>query len=128
MSIAEDLRSQLPDRNHGLTDIEVYSKMSLPTDYEITEVLGDIIMAEYVDCDDDGQLVNRGGILVNNDVTRNTWRVAKILKRGKGCSDIIQEGKLIMFPNDKGIPSVTQNKKPAVFINEERIFGICEVR
>ncbi len=114
--------------NKGLPEIEQYSKLSLPSDYEITEVMGDIIMAEFVDCSDDGALLSRGGILINNDITQNTWRVAKVLLHGKGCSDIIKKGTLIMFPNDKGIKAVSlkKGKKPVIFLNEERIFGIVK--
>jgi hypothetical protein len=112
--------------NKGLPELEMYANMSLPADYEITEVLGDIIMAEFVDCSQDGELLMRGGILINNNMTQNTWRVAKVLIHGKGCSDIIKKGVLIMFPNDKGIKAVLPGKKkrPVIFLNEERIFGI----
>lgn len=126
--LANEMKKGLPDRYHGLTDISVYQGMKIPDEYEFTEVLGDLIMAEYVDCNEDGQLVNRGGILINNDVTRNTWRVAKILMHGKGCTDVIQDGLLIMFPSDKGIPHIVSGKRPRVFINEERIFGIVKVK
>lgn len=125
-SLANELKQSLPQENKGLTNIEVYTGMKIPEDYEITELLGDIIMAEYTDCDQSGQLVNRGGIFINNDITRNTWRVAKILLHGKGCSDIVKVGKYILFPNDRGIPHIVSGENPRVFINEERIFGICE--
>jgi len=126
MSIANQLKACLPCENQGLQEIEVYQGMKLPEDYEITEVLGDIIMAEFVDCSEDGGLLQRGGIYINTDVTRNTWRVAQVILKGPACSERIQAGKYIMFPNDKGIPAVSKGKRPRIFINEERLFGICE--
>lgn len=122
------LQAAAIDNTKGLPELEMYANLSLPQEYEITAVLGDIIMAEYVDCSEDGTLVNRGGIFVNNNLTQNTWRVAKVLLHGKGCSNIIKKGVLIMFPNDKGIKAVSagKSKKPVVFLNEERIFGIVE--
>jgi hypothetical protein len=126
--MANELKRGLPDEYHGLTDISVYNGMKIPDEYEFTEVLGDIILAEYVDCSQDGQLIERDGIFVSNDVTKNTWRVAKVLLHGKGCSDLIEVDKLIMFPNDRGIPHIVSGKAPRVFINEERIFGIVKVK
>lgn len=125
-SIANKLKAGLSDDVKGLADIDVYKGMNMPTDYKITELLGDIIMAEYVDSDCDGRLVNRGGIFIDNDMSRNTWRVAEVTLTGPAVSDRIKVGTLVMFPNDKGIPAVTMSKKPAIFLNEERIFGIVE--
>jgi len=126
VSMANQLKAGLEDEVKGLANLDVYKGMNMPTDYQITEVLGDIIMAEYVDTDDSGRLVNRGGIYIDNDMSKNTWRVAKITLVGPACSDRIKPGTLIIFPNDKGIPAVTQSDKPAIFLNEERIFGIVE--
>lgn len=122
------LQANAGDNIKGLPELEQYANLSLPRDYEITAVLGDIIMAEFVDCSEDGTLINRGGIFVNNNITQNTWRVAKVLLHGAGCSKIIKKGVLIMFPNDKGIKAVKsgKSKNPVIFLNEERIFGIVE--
>lgn len=116
------------DNTKGLPELEQYANLLLPNDYEITEVLGDIIMAEFVDSNEDGSLINRGGIFVNNNITQNTWRVARVLLHGKGCSSVIKKNALIMFPNDKGIKAVKfgSKKQPVVFLNEERIFGIVK--
>ena len=126
MSIANELKKTLPVENQGLAEIEQYNGMKLPEDYEITELLGDVIMAEYVDCDESGEMVNRGGIFVSNDITRNTWRIAKIIMTGPLAPETLTPGKFIMFPNDKGIPAVSKGTRPRIFLNAERIFGICE--
>lgn len=125
MSIAQQLRDGLPRTNQGLADIEQYDGQVFPEDFEITELLGDIIMAEMSDCSDDGKFVERDGIYIDNDMSRNTWRVAKIIMHGAGCSEIIEKGKYIMFPNDKGIRCIQKGEKPRIFLNEERIFGVC---
>ncbi len=53
---------------------------------------------------------------------------------GKRCEDL-KAGDFICFPNDKGIPvsnldvkseHFTGNLKNAIFLDEKRIFGICE--
>ena len=126
MSLANELKKNLPVENQGLKEIEQYQGMKLPEDYEVTELLGDVIMAEYVDCDESGELVNRGGILVSNDISRNTWRVAKIILTGPTVPENVVPGKFILFPNDKGIPAVNQGGRPRIFLNAERIFGIVE--
>lgn len=96
-------------------------------EWEISDVLDDIIMVQFVDCTADGEYVDRGGILVKLDVTKNVWRVGKVIKAGPDCSSKIKPGVCVMFPNDKGIqiPKVGSIQNVA-FINEERIFGICE--
>jgi hypothetical protein len=126
MSIANELKKSLPVENQGLKEIEVYKGMKLPEDYEITELLGDMIMVEFADCDESGDLINRGGIYINSDVTRNTWRIAQIVMVGPLVPENLQPGKYIMFPNDKGIPAVAKNGKARSFLNAERIFGIVE--
>lgn len=124
----------LERKNQGLTELEQYTGMKLPTDdWNITGVLGDIIMAKYVDCSDDGKLILRGGIYVDNDVSRYTWRVAEVILAGPGCSEQIKPGVNIIFPNNKGVPGVMipgrgKARIPVIFLNEERIFGVCEPR
>lgn len=112
-------------------NVDVYQEQPLPENWEIEEVLGDLIMAEFIDCSADGSEILKGGIWVKLDVTTRVWRVAKIIKTGPACSDRLKVGDLIMFPNDKGlkaacIPDKKGKKKFVVFINEERIFGKCK--
>ena len=107
--------------------LEDYQNLALPTDYDITGVLGDLIMAEFVDCDNDGQLVERDGILLNVDIQRNVWRVARVVMCGAGAN-LVKPGDYIMFPNDKGIKAIKFQKKgrPITFLNEQRIFCVCK--
>lgn len=126
-SLANQLKATLPASNKGLAEIDKYKGVRIPLEqYEITQTLGDIIMAEYCDCDDTGDFIERDGILVSNDISQHTWRFAEVKIAGTGCSEEIKPGVIIMFPSDKGIPIVIRGEKPKVFLNEERIFGICK--
>lgn len=115
--------------NQGLSDIDIYEGMKMPsTNFDIVEVLGDIIMAEFDDCSEDGTEIERDGIFVSLNMTKNCWRSAVVLKVGANVSPLITEGTRVAFPNDKGIKNV-QTKSDGtfsniIFINEERIFGI----
>ena len=115
--------------NQGLADIELYESAKMPTNnFEITGVMGDIIMAEFDDCSEDGTEIERDGIFVSLNMTKMAWRSAVVLKVGPNVSKTVQEGTRIAFPNDKGIKNVQTSKdgttKNIIFVNEERIFGI----
>lgn len=107
--------------------LEDYQNLSLPTDYDITRTLGDVIMAEFVDSDDSGQLIKRDGIFVNVDIQKNIWRVGKVVMCGPDVKTV-KPGMHVMFPNDKGIKAIKFKKtgRPIVFLNEQRIFCICK--
>jgi len=115
--------------NQGLADIELYESAQMPTNnFEIVGVMGDIIMAEFDDCSEDGTEIVRDGIFVSLNMTKMAWRSAVVLKVGPNVCKSIKEGTRIAFPNDKGIKNVQTNKdgtkQNIIFVNEERIFGI----
>lgn len=117
--------------NSGLPELESYGDIKFPqNDFKIKDVLGDIIMAKFDDCNDDNTEIYRDGIWLSIDITRGCWRSAVVLKAGPNTSNLIQEGTRIAFPNDKGIKAVQISgdgtKENLIFINEERIFGILE--
>ena len=56
----------LPVENNGIAP-EDYKDLPLPEDYEITELLGDVIMVKYIDATEDG--VKRNGIILPSSVT-----------------------------------------------------------
>lgn len=93
-------------------------------EYEIDEVLGDIIMAEYIDENKKGE-VNRGGIWIKEDLGTRVWRTARVIKCGPQVSDQIKPGSIIQFPSDKGIKQIHNGQK-YIFLNAERIF--CTVK
>ena len=115
--------------NQGLADIEMYEGAKMPdTNFDIQAVLGDIIMAEFDDCSEDGTEIERDGIWVNINMTKACWRSAVILKVGPNASGLLVEGTRIAFPNDKGIKNIQTmsdgRKRNIIFLNEERVFGI----
>ena len=107
-------------------DLEKMKDSEIPTDWEIAEVLDDILFVQFVDVADEDGYVKRGGVLIKVDPSRQLWRVGKVIKHGPKCSSRIVDGTHVLVPNDKGIhiPEVCGLKNVA-FINEERIFGIC---
>lgn len=116
----------LPRENNGIADLDAYQNCPLPEDYEITELLGDVIMIEYADVAADGKsLVRNGIILPNSVVDSKAWRVGKVLLVGPNTQQV-KEGHYVIFPGDKGIIGIQQGGKTVVFLNEERIFGICK--
>ena len=61
------------------------------------------------------------------------WRLAKVILLGPNCK-LVKKNDIIMFPNNMGVQI---NKidvidhglvKHGIFINEQRIFGVCQPR
>lgn len=111
--------------NSGLPTFDVTDMQgcAIPLQYDITGVLGDILMCEVVD-EEDG-VINRSGIWMSPSMTAKMWRVARIMKKGPACSPTLNEGDYVMYPSDKGIPSMKHGKK-LIFLNEARLFCICK--
>ena len=102
-----------------------YKDIPLPEDYEIVELLSNVISVEYVDVASDGKSIMRNGIILPNQVIDNrAWRVAKVKLAGPACKQV-KVGDIIIFPGDRGLQSIQRNGKMLVFLSEERIFGIC---
>jgi co-chaperonin GroES (HSP10) len=110
---------------HGIAP-EDYKDVPLPEDYEIVELLSNVISVEYVDVASDGKSIMRNGIILPNQVIDNrAWRVAKVTLAGPACKQV-KVGDVIIFPGDRGLQSIQRNGKMLVFLSEERIFGICK--
>lgn len=112
---------------HGLPprksiDLEMYKGQSIPTNWDIIGTTGNILMVEMADEVADGELIDRGGILVNAGVSKEMWRIAKIVLAGPGSSEQCKVGTYILFPNDRGLSMTKFDGHNYVFINEERIF------
>jgi co-chaperonin GroES (HSP10) len=96
--------------------------------WKLTKVLDDILMCQYIDVSQDGTEVKRGSIYVPINAVNFTWRLAKVILAGPECKTV-KEGDVIVFPNDKGIQVANMNDmKHIVFLNEARIFGVCELK
>ena len=116
---------RLTRENNGMADLDPYQNCPLPEDYQIVELLGDVIQVEYADVSDDGDHVERNGILIPLSVVGNrAWRVGKVVLVGPNAKQV-KEGQTVIFPGDKGLPGIQRNGKMTIFLNENRIFGIC---
>lgn len=110
---------------HGIAP-EDYKDVPLPEDYEIVELLSNVIAVEYADVAPDGKSLMRNGIILPNQVVdHRAWRVAKVTLAGPACKQV-KVGDVVIFPGDRGLQSIQKNGKMLVFLSEERIFGICK--
>jgi co-chaperonin GroES (HSP10) len=124
--IEQSGRGQRPDEVKGLPplDLTEMQGINMPTDFIPAGVLGDILMCELADENENGE-VNRGGIWLKQDVTQKMWRVAKVVDCGPQCSGVVKPGDYVMYPSDKGLPMISLKKK-FIFLNESRIFCKCK--
>jgi len=119
-------RPEQEDLVKGLVQMDNYKGSFFELDgWELTGVLDDILMVQYVDINEEGTEVKRGNIWVPINAINHVWRVGRVLLAGPNCKSV-KEGDFIVFPNDKGIQVSNLNGlKHIVFLNEARIFGIC---
>ena len=99
------------------------SRFSDPLAYkfEVGDLFGDLVMAEYVDEDDDAIEVN--GVFVPTAISskRHNWRTAIVRKVAPDAPKNLQPGDYIRFHDDKGIPMMEGTHK-YIFLNAARIF------
>ena len=120
-----DRPTNLEDRVGGKIQIEHYvgSDFELQ-DWQLTQVLDDILMVQYADINDEGTEVKRGDLWIPLGAVQFTWRIAKVIKAGPNCK-LVKEGNYVVFPNDRGLQVANLNGlKHLAFLNESRIFGI----
>lgn len=117
----------LPRENNGLPSLDPYQDCPLPEDYDVVELLGDVIMAEYADLAEDGKSLIRNGIILPTGVVdKKAWRIGKVLLVGPEARQV-KKGQNIIFPGDKGIIGIQKGGKTVIFLDEKRIFGICKL-
>ena len=99
-------------------------------DFELSFVFDDILLIEYVDETAEGE-VKRNGIVVPTNALTKAWRKGKVILTGPDVK-YTKEGDIVIFPNNMGvtISGVTVTGKgnilKGIFLNEERMFGICK--
>lgn len=120
--VEDNGRGSLPRENFGLPSLDLSDMqgVGVPVDYDIRQVMGDILMCEVADESPNGD-INRGGVWIKQEVVTRMWRVAKVVKAGPLCSGVVKVGDHVMYPSDKGLPMI-QHKKKYIFLNESRIF------
>jgi|TARA_R110000868_G_scaffold138335_3_gene352401 hypothetical protein len=98
--------------------------------FKLKQILDDVLLAIFVDESSDGAAILRRGIFIPGNSDTKAWRVGKVILAGPNVKHA-KLGDHIIFPNNLGIPIAnidvegfgTVNK--GIFLNEQRIFGIC---
>jgi len=106
---------------------------SIFTGYNLEKILDDVILAEFTDLAGEKDEIVRNGIIVKTNALTNAWRLAKVILLGPNCK-LVKKNDIIMFPNNMGVQinkiDVVDHGlvKHGLFINEQRIFGVCQPR
>ena len=101
-------------------------------DYELSFIFDDILLIEYIDETELGDVL-RNGIVVPTNALNKAWRRGKVILAGPHAK-YAKEGDVVVFPNNMGVTISGVNVtgkgkvKKGIFLNEERMFGICKKR
>jgi len=117
-----------------LIDLSTHSEgdIGLPDDFELSFIFDDILLVEYIDESEEGE-IQRNGIYVPTNAITKAWRKAKVILAGPKAK-YTKEDDIIIFPNNLGVTvsnldiSGKGTIKKGVFLNEDRIFGICKLK
>lgn len=115
------------------------SNKTLPSDfglddYELSELLDDVILVEYCDLvagEDNAEYIKRGSIVIPISQITNAWRKGVVILAGPRVQQA-KVGDIVVFPSSMGIPVMNLEVsnhgkvKNGLFLNEQRIFGICK--
>lgn len=122
------------ETSRSLIDLQAHSQGDFGNelqDYSLRFIIDDVMLVEYVDVSADGKEILRNGIFVPVNAVTKAWRKAKVVLAGPNVK-YAKVGDVVVFPNDKGIPVSNiavhgyGKVKNGIFLNEQRIFGICE--
>jgi len=101
-------------------------------DFELSFIFDDILLVEYIDESEEGEIV-RNGIIVPTNAVSKAWRKGKVILAGPEAK-YAKVGDVVIFPGNMGVTIANidisgQGKiKNGVFLNEQRMFGICKVK
>tara|TARA_R110000796_G_scaffold43431_4_gene106749 strand:- start:1363 stop:1761 length:399 start_codon:yes stop_codon:yes gene_type:complete len=99
-------------------------------DFELSFIFDDILLVEYVDETDTGDIL-RNGIVVPTNAVNKAWRKAKVILAGPNVK-YAKPDDIVIFPNNLGVTVANMDivgrgkLKGGVFLNEDRVFGICK--
>lgn len=126
----ESIDRLIPER--GLIQLSKSSEVDFDVEnYILKRLHGDVILAEYIDLAEDGESITRGGIVIPLNAQTKAWRKAQIILAGEG-GDWCQPGEIVIFPHNYGVEvggievAGYGKLEHGVFINESRVFGVCE--
>jgi|TARA_R110001599_G_scaffold59995_2_gene166655 hypothetical protein len=105
--------------------------VGLSDDYELSMIFDDILLVEYVDDNETGE-IQRNGIFVPTNALTKAWRRAKVILAGPNA-EYTKPGDIVIFPNNLGVTVANidvngSTIKRGIFLNEDRLFGICKVK
>jgi co-chaperonin GroES (HSP10) len=101
--------------------------------YNLRKVLDDVLLVKYVDETEDGCNIVRNGIVVPINADTKAWRIGEVIIVGP-TAKYVKKGDHVCFPNNLGVPVANLEideygiLKKGIFLNEQRIFGICSIR
>ena len=129
---AHESTDRLPSQKH-LIDLSIHSEgdIGLTDDFELNFIFDDILLVEYVDENDEGE-IQRNGIFVPTNAVTKAWRKARVILTGPK-TEYVKEGDIVIFPNNLGVSisnlDINGKKlKKGIFLNEDRLFGICTLK
>ena len=105
--------------------------VGLSDDYELSMIFDDILLVEYVDDNETGE-IQRNGIFVPTNALTKAWRRAKVILAGPKA-EYTKPGDIVIFPNNLGVTVANidvngSTIKRGIFLNEDRLFGICKLK
>ena len=116
-----------------LIDLSTNSEgdIGLTDDFELNMIFDDILLVEYVDESENGE-IERNGIFIPTNAVTKAWRKAKVVLAGPKA-EYVKEGDIVIFPNNLGVTianlDVNGTKvKKGIFLNEDRLSGICKLK
>jgi hypothetical protein len=101
--------------------------------YNLKQVLDDILLCTFVDESTDGTSIIRNGLHVPVNTDTKAWRIGQVILAGPNVR-YAKVGDYVCFPNNLGVPVANIDideygtLKRGIFLNEQRIFGICSMR
>ena len=116
-----------------LIDLSTHSEgdIGLSDDFELTMIFDDILLVEYIDENEHGE-IERNGIFVPTNAVTKAWRKAKVVLAGPKA-EYATPGDIVLFPSNLGVTvaNIDVNGvtvKKGIFLNEDRLFGICNLK
>lgn len=102
--------------------------VGLPDDFELTMIFDDILLVEYIDENEEGE-IERNGIFIPTNAVTKAWRKAKVILAGPKA-EYTKVGDIVIFPSNLGLNVSNldvngKQLKKGIFLNEDRLFGIC---
>ena len=114
----------------SLIDLDSHSEGDFGIDdFKLKFIFDDILLVEYVDETDTGDII-RNGIVVPVNAVNKAWRKGKVILAGPN-SKYAKTDDIVLFPNNVGVTVANIDVegvgmvKSGLFLNEDRMFGIC---